>query len=335
VIPFEQASYLSQVRRLRALALDVVLQYPLKVKSIDFIKHGANATFKVTTPKGKKYLLRICSQKCHSKNALLEEFKWLNSISQNTNIRAPKPVNNKKGQTITSVKHPSIGESRNCVLFDWVQGHFLWKRINADYAHSVGALMGQLQKSGLKIQMKHRDYWRTRGLVGTTDATYYNVERLTGISKTHQHLITSARRLAHKMLLRYENSYPDKIGIIHADLNPNNCIIQDKNYGAIDFDDCGIGFYGYDLAVPLFSFEHLTESDKSKDFSALKEALFEGYSQHMPLTQHDIEMSPYFLLALKLMIVAWLESLKYNSRLRPFFKTAVHRTIKYFKKLQK
>ena len=48
IIPFEQTSYLMQVRRLRELAIAVVAKYPIKVKRLDFIKYSANAIFKIT-----------------------------------------------------------------------------------------------------------------------------------------------------------------------------------------------------------------------------------------------------------------------------------------------
>ena len=95
--------------------------------------------------------------------------------------------------------------------------------------------------------------------------------------------------------------------MFHADLNPNNVVVRQNNYAVIDFDDCGIGFYGSDLAVALFAFEFLTEGNPQKNFFALKEALFQGYADHMPLTQDDVDMSPYFLLAQKLGAIGSLE----------------------------
>src|SRR5437870_4100567 len=42
--PFEQASYLVQVRRLRELAGVALAHYPIKVQSCDFVNHGENTT---------------------------------------------------------------------------------------------------------------------------------------------------------------------------------------------------------------------------------------------------------------------------------------------------
>lgn len=190
--------------------------------------------------------------------------------------------------------------------------------------------MARLQVNGKGMPIKHRrSYWDADSLVGTEKARCKNVEHLSDISHDQQKIITSARRCAYETLKEYQASYPDKTGLIHGDLNPNNVIINNNRYGAIDFDDCGIGLYGLDLAAPLIAFEHLAE-DQGKNFNELKQALFLGYSEHMPLTQVDIDMSPYFLLALKLHSVGYLELKKDNPRLRSWFPKCIERTIDFF-----
>ena len=84
-------------------------------------------------------------------------------------------------------------------------------------------------------------------------------------------------------------------------------LCEKNNYGVIDFDDCGVGLYGYDLGVALFAFHQLTDLERDKDFQALKEAVLQGYADNMPFTQVDLNMIPYFLLARKLSVVGWLE----------------------------
>lgn len=73
---FDECSYLSQVRKLRVLAEEVMKYYSFKSYELKFINHGENATFKVLTPK-KTYLLRIHCKSHRTKQAMLEELKWL------------------------------------------------------------------------------------------------------------------------------------------------------------------------------------------------------------------------------------------------------------------
>lgn len=46
-----QPSYLSQVRKLRQMAEQVVKSYPIQNPQIQFIHHGENTTFKVSSTK--------------------------------------------------------------------------------------------------------------------------------------------------------------------------------------------------------------------------------------------------------------------------------------------
>ena len=51
-IPFAQASYLAQVRRLRVLADEALKLYVRRVQACRFLGHGENTTFQVTADGG-------------------------------------------------------------------------------------------------------------------------------------------------------------------------------------------------------------------------------------------------------------------------------------------
>lgn len=335
MIPFEQASYLSRVRRFRALAEVVVTQYPIKAQSIDLIKYNANAIFRVTDTQKKKYILRIHPHQYHTPQAVLEEIKWLHHIAKTTNLLVPKPVATIEGDYLVQHKHPALPTVRLCDLFEWRPGSILWGSINEHYSYNLGSIIGQLQKNGKEIHIEHRRYWNVDGLIGTDKAKFYNVEQLTGVSPAEQKVITDARRFAYQRLKNYEESYKDRSGLIHNDLQPNNLIYHQGKYAVIDFDDCGIGLYGDDLAVALFAFEYLAEGGRGKDFSQLKEALFQGYSEHMPLPQEEIDLIPYFLLARKLNSISWIElRRKDNPTLNVYYYEAIIRAMQFFIRLR-
>lgn len=142
--------------------------------------------------------------------------------------------------------------------------------------------------------------------------------------------IAAARRVVYDKLKHYEIAHKEKVGIIHSDMQPKNILINKGKYSVIDFDDCGVGFYGYDLAQALCAFEPVTEADKHKHFIKSRDALFHGYSEFMPLSQEDIELSADFMLASKLMTISWLEARKHNPSLRYYFPIAVKRSIHFF-----
>lgn len=335
MISFEQASYLTKVRRLRLLAVELLKSYPLKIKSVEFVKLSANAIFRVTDTKNKRYQLRINPAVYHSKSAVLEEIKWLNHITEKTDIVVPKPIFTIDKQYVIEGHHSLISTSRFCTLFEWLPGKTRWKSINNQYAYNLGSLMAQLQKNGQAVNIKNRHYWSADGLVGTSKAKFYNVEKLHNVSPNEQKIITAARRKTHRKLKQYETSHKNKSGLMHGDMQPNNILCHKGNYAVIDFDDCGVGLYGDELATALCAFEHVAEGNKKKIFLKLRESLFAGYSEYMPLTQQDINLSPYFMLARKLVTIGWLEIRRDNPELRPYHRTGVKRAIKFFNSLEK
>ncbi|CEG57205.1 phosphotransferase enzyme family protein [Legionella fallonii] len=331
---FKQTSYLSWVRRFREMAEKVVAHYPIKTESIDLIKYNANAIFKVTDTQKKKYILRIHPYGYHTEQAILEEIKWLHHITNTTDLLVPKPMRTIAGGYLVEEKHPTIPTARFCDLFEWRPGKVLWKSIDTHYSYNLGSVMAQLQKNGKYLSIEYRKYWCVDGLIGTDRAKLYNVEQLTDVYPAEQKKIIDARRLAYHVLKSYEKLHKERSGLIHNDLQPNNFIYHQGSYAVIDFDDCGIGLYGDDLSVALFAFEYLVEGENRRDFSILKDALFNGYSEHMPLPQEEIDLMPYFLLARKLNSISWLELRKKdNPKLDIYHREAVLRAIQFFEYL--
>ena len=67
------------------------------------------------------------------------------------------------------------------------------------------------------------------------------------------------------------------VGFIHADMHQWNYLFHGEEVRVIDFDDCGWGYYVYDMAVTL------TDLDDRDDCAALRHAFLTGYTRIQPL----------------------------------------------------
>lgn len=328
-----KSTYLAQVRGLRLLAMEALEQYPIKVKKMELIGYAANTTYKVTDSRNKHYQLRIHPKKLVTKAAILEEIGWLNHILKTMDILVPKPNRTKSDQFVIACQHPSVEETRYCELFDWLPGKRKWHSVSRQYALDLGTIIARLQKNGQSMRIKHRHFCDVESLVGTSKARYFNVEKLSDINKKQQSMITEVRRAVYSRLKHYEDTHKGKSGLIHGDLQPNNILYHNKNVAVIDFDNCGIGLYGFELGTALHAFHQVSKSSKNKSYEELEEALYDGYSQFMSLTEEDIQLMPYYILALRLVTIGWLEREKGNPSLRRYYNIAISETIDYFKNI--
>jgi Ser/Thr protein kinase RdoA (MazF antagonist) len=111
-------------------------------------------------------------------------------------------------------------------------------------------------------------------------------------------LLLAARQRLRGLLAAY-GTPPGRFGLIHADLHPDNIVIDGDSLGLIDFDDCAFGWHLYDLASALI------EYSDAEDFALLHTALLDGYREHRALSSDCERLLPVFLLLRGMALVGW------------------------------
>ena len=329
MVPFERASYLAQVRRLRALAQEAMSLYPLRVETCRFLGHVENTTFQVTANRGKKFLLRIHRNGYHSHPAILEELHWLQDLSADPLLFVPRPIQSKRHQLLERITAPAVGQARYCTVLEWVDGRFIDKSLNLSHMFALGKLIGRLHKRGRGRQVVERRYWDAEGLVGT-NAKLGSVEGLPRVSASDQKTLSKGRRWTYRHLKGFETASPHKQGLIHADLHFGNVLLSEGEMGAIDFDDCGLGFFAYDLAVPLRSVEYRFRK-RRQEFLNFKAALIEGYVRESTWDDEDEKLLAHLMNARRLVMLGWLNSRSDNPKLRKLFRVAASKIAEHFR----
>lgn len=327
--PFEQASYLAQVRRLRALAEAAVLRYPIRAERIHFINHGENTTFRVEASRGRKYLLRIHRRDYHTKAAIQEELAWLALLAKE-GLHVPRPVPSRQGHLVETVSSASVGAERNCCLFEWVEGRFIEQSLSPSHMKLLGRVTAELQSLTPRGGTKKRRYWTAEGLVGA-HSKFGSIDALAGIRRDQQKVISAARKQVHGRLERFEKRFPNRMGLIHADLHFGNVLSAGGGLGVIDFDDCGHGFHAYDLVVPYLSAGHILGARGKKRLPAYKEALISGYASRASWDTEDDAVFGDLVTARKLTMLGWLNSRSDNPRLKKRLKGAVSGVLEYLR----
>lgn len=295
---FDQLTYQGQVRRLRLLAILTLDCYSVgKIEKIKFINYGENATFKIIT-KNSNYLLRLCRPDYHSPSALNEEINWLRTLNT---FNVPKPVLLKNKKYLGNISSLDGSINRNFILFKWQNGRFFENELSLKQMHKIGELVGQLHQLTKNKKVQHRKYWDAKGLAGEP-TKFGSLLNLTQASLQQQKFINKARLQLFSKLTAFQKKYPRKMGLIHADIHFGNLFQSKGKITLIDFDDCGYGFYVYDLAVILISYQQNFNKNK---FLKYKNELLEGYKKYREWGSADEEILVDLMRARRLLMLAW------------------------------
>ena len=92
----------------------------------------------------------------------------------------------------------------------------------------------------------------------------------------------------------------DRFGLIHADMRLANLLVDGSDTVLLDFDDCGFGWFMYDLAAALSFIE------TSPDVPALQQAWLDAYTALRSLTDADRAIIPAMILLRRMVLLAWI-----------------------------
>jgi len=282
----------SDARALRTLAREALARYGLRDVELRLAGRVHNHVFRVTAnhePAGvrRRYALRLHLQDWLSDEEIASELAWLESLGSDMDIAVPAPVRNRDGELLT---HAGPDGRRTCTLLRWLPGRVYWRRPSRSWVGRTGKLMAELQAHGRRFARpaafvrRHRDVEAITGRVGRLAAGSANLPR-------------PASRVLEAVFDRFERAVrdvgtgPRTFGLIHGDLHVGNAVLDRGRAGVIDFDDCGDGYYLFDLAAALDMLEF------RDDYAVLRKALLAGYESVRPLSSAEATNLNAFLAA--------------------------------------
>ena len=308
---YHELSRLGQLRRMRKLAEIALIPYGMEDAKLSFLRHFANTTYRVDLPKNgpskpshdyylpDRYLLRILVS--GRWEYALGEMTWLSALCKEAGLPVPAPVPNLDGELLTKVVTEGIPEGRIVSMMRWIEGRKPGHFSNPDRFYSWGRIVAQLHAFAASWQSPdgfERYIWDWEGLFGKRYLGE-GVHELVGqmpknLQEPYQMVSDEVKRV-----MQLLGDQPDVYGLVHGDMYPDNILIKGEDIRIIDFEDCGFGYWLWDIAVAL-------ESNPWSDlWYRQRDAFLEGYTQVHPLPDSQLRYLDLFLAADYATVLIW------------------------------
>lgn len=320
--PYAELTPVGQFRRVRAVAERTVVPRFLGERTLWLrgLNHGENTTFDVGregTGRGPpaRFCLRLSRPGYQRPEWIRSELDWLRALAE-AGFRVPAPVPATDGTWVVPVRDPTLDGERWAAMFHWVEGRFRRRdRLLPVHLHRVGRLTARLHahaRAWRRPRAFTRPRWDWDGYFGET--AVFAPWRTVGAGAPKDEFLASDHPVARLLsradratLARAEDRLrgvfrdlgdsDDATGLLHADLHAMNVLFSDGEAAAIDFDDCGTGYWLSDLGVTS---SHL--GDRWDDRS-LCDALVAGYREVAPLSPAAAALIPTFVACRRVQMV--------------------------------
>ena len=278
-------------------AIAALAHWDLPEQVPELIKYRENAVFCATRSDGTRSALRVHRGGYHSEAALRSELTWMEQLAAG-GIGVPSIIRTRAGEHLAEVRSAALAEPRYVDMLGWLSGSTLGSAeqgLGADgdvqaLFHQAGAVAARIHLNSAQWRQPNeftRHAWDEEGLIGATPfwGRFWELDLL---SPEQRALLQHAREEARLDLRRYGRTLGN-FGMIHADLVPENLLLDGGQLRLIDFDDAGFGWHMFELATALY---FCLDDPRLAQIQA---ALLAGYHSLKPLADADRAALPLFL----------------------------------------
>jgi len=151
---------------------------------------------------------------------------------------------------------------------------------------NLGRIAATLHREGARWQPPSpnpRIEWDWEATFGTGWNNYYgsHYRQLSGFLTEQDFQTIDRCREVMKARVEAFGRAPERYGMIHSDLRLANLLVDGDQITTLDFDDCGRGWYLYDVACIVGFQEH------RPDLSSVLDVIVEGYREVRPLSVQE------------------------------------------------
>lgn len=292
--------------KLNRLAQACLSRYELSPRATaTLINYTENSTYRVNDPaSGNRFIFRIYRVGYHDRQAIESELGWMSALRRDAGVQTPEIVQARDGTTVLLLGDAELPEPRFGAMFTFLEG------TEPPEDHLVESF-GKLGEVAARMHLHSRSWphpagfkrptWNFENMLGGPRPIWGRWQDGIGLDPDREKLLGRLVDTVARRLERF-GSEREQFGLVHADLRLANLLIEGDQTKVIDFDDCGFGWYLYDLSTAL------TFMEERSDALELVDSWVSSYRRLAPLARDAEEEIPTFMMLRRMMVMAWIAS---------------------------
>lgn len=330
----EEKKTFKLLERYEEVALKAIENYSfLDNCKIQLLSYTENAIYLVESQDNKNYVLRVCRPNYHTKLEIESEVHWINSLNSQSPVEVAAPIAASDDNFVQTIGLDDDKINYHCILFTFLKGETLSNDKGVELKEhflNLGEITAHLHIDDQNRSINEkivRSSWDIESILGKNpkwgkwqDGPAITPDRLKLFQKV-------SNTIQERLNLFGKSS--EHFGLIHSDLRLDNILLDYGQYKVLDFDDCGYGWYLFDLAVTFNSIEYKSSRSSILKLSSsdLIQSWLEGYRKVRYLSKKEELEIPTFIMLRRLMSIGWMGS-RNNKKTREIGETYTMNTVR-------
>ena len=309
--PFQDLTRRERLHRYRQLAKVALRAYGLEGARLTFLQYGENVIYRVNLPttaiqddSQMPYLHNRALLRLHAWDNIPyinSEMIWLDALRNESRIIVPRPIRTLDGKFSIQADCPHEQVKRCATLLSWLDGRKLNKGLRPKHLHDLGRVMAQLHNFTAAWEPPKdfkRPDWDWESQLGGSHFSSSLAELLATVPTRFQAPFKTISQEAKEAMTRLGKG-TDAYGLIHADLYPENVLFKAGKAYPIDFEDCGYGYWIWDIAVALCTWAW------EPNWKRMRDAFITGYQSERILPAEQWSLLDLFIAAQYATMLIW------------------------------
>jgi Ser/Thr protein kinase RdoA (MazF antagonist) len=268
---------------------------------ISLIAVSENAVYRIqSSSDNATYILRVHRPAYHDVANIVSEIQWMRALGSETDLSIPRAIPTVEGTLVASVVAGEKKEPRHAVLLEYMNGNHPSTTEIHDIIEPLGEITATLHlhaQQWRSVPNFKRPTWDCESILGP-ESRFGSWQSSVSITGGQRRILEKLELTLRSELSDYGKG-PNRFGLIHADIRLANLLVDGSKIHILDFDDCGFGWYLYDLSAVLA----LVGADVP--IGELVTKWTTGYSRVRPLSSADQRQIPTFILLRRLLLIGW------------------------------